>query len=111
MRWFSERGSRFVPGSTNRFNVTERDTRMTHYTTADFWKLYNALPEDVQRLADKNFELLKANPNHPSLHFRAIGNLWTARVGIHYRALGYLEGNGMYWFWIGSHAEYDAFVP
>jgi hypothetical protein len=32
---------------------------------------------------------------------------WTARVGLHYRVLGIEVEDGVLWFWIGSHAEYD----
>lgn len=39
-----------------------------HYTTQRFWECYNALPEAVQRVADQNYELLKTDPSHPSLH-------------------------------------------
>ncbi|AGY57550.1 hypothetical protein GKIL_1304 [Gloeobacter kilaueensis JS1] len=31
----------------------------------------------------------------------------SARIGLNYRALGLLEEDHIYWFWIGSHAEYD----
>jgi hypothetical protein len=31
-------------------------------------------------------------------------------VGIHYRALGLDKPEGIVWFWIGSHAEYDRIV-
>jgi hypothetical protein len=61
---------------------------MKHYTTLDFWESYNKLPISVQKLADKNYELLKQNPKHPSLHFKKIGELWSVRVGLNYRALG-----------------------
>ena len=40
-----------------------------------------------RRFGGKNFELLKSNPKHPSLHFKRIGKLWSARVGEHHRAL------------------------
>jgi hypothetical protein len=63
-----------------------------------------------RRLADKSFELLKAGPNHPSLHFKRIGRtkrLWSVRVGADYRALGVEKAEGIVWFWIGTHAEYD----
>lgn len=33
---------------------------MSHFTTPDFWKNYNALPEEVRELADKNYSLLRA---------------------------------------------------
>ncbi len=79
-----------------------------HYTTRRFWKCYDALPESVQRNADQCYELLKDDPSHPSLHFKKIGNkYWSVRAGLDYRALGVEVENGILWFWIGSHAEYD----
>jgi hypothetical protein len=29
------------------------------------------------------------------------------RVGLHYRALGVEIKDGVLWFWIGTHADYD----
>ncbi len=84
---------------------------MKHFATPRFWQHYRQLPLEVRNLADKNFELLKANPKHPSLHFKKISNLWSVRVGAHYRALGLDKTDGVVWFWIGSHAEYDKLLP
>lgn len=81
-----------------------------HFASPKFWAGYNALPKDVRDLADKNFELLKADAKHPSLHFKQIGNLWSVRVGRNYRALGLNKTEGVIWFWIGSHADYDKIV-
>jgi hypothetical protein len=78
---------------------------MNHFTTPEFWQLYNTLPQEVRDLVDKNYDLLKANPSHPSLHFKNIEGLWSVRVGLHYRALASLRADGFYWFWIGGHAE------
>lgn len=83
---------------------------MKHKATAGFWKRYDALPGDVQMVADKNFELLKADPNHPSLHFKKIRALWSVRVGRAYRALGLDDGDTVQWFWIGHHDEYDRLI-
>lgn len=66
--------------------------------------------EEVRELADKSYQLLKSNPHHPSLHFKGIGELWSVRVGEHYRALGTDEAGGINWIWIGTHAEYDELV-
>jgi len=33
--------------------------------------------------------------------------IYSARVGLGYRALGVSEGGTIIWFWIGSHADYD----
>lgn len=84
---------------------------MRHVTTARFWRFYGELPDAVQRLADKSFELLKANPRYPSLHFKKIGQLWSVRVGVHYRALATEEEDAYVWFWIGSHDDYDRLLP
>ena len=83
---------------------------MKHWASQRFWTLYQALPAEVRELADKNFELLKVDPRHPSLHFKRIGDLWSVRVGGHYRALGHDVADGVQWFWIGSHADYDKLV-
>ena len=80
---------------------------MKHFATTDFWSTYRALPSDVRALADKNFELLKVDPEHPSLRLKKAGRFWSVRVGLRYRALGVEVPDGISWFWIGSHAEYD----
>jgi hypothetical protein len=74
---------------------------MNHFASRAFWQHYHALPADVQELADKNFALLQADPNHPSLHFKKIGRFRSARVGLHYRALAVEVDDGLLWFWIG----------
>ncbi len=83
---------------------------MKHFASPKFWACYRALPKDVRDLADKIFEILKVNLKHPSLHFKKIGNLWSVRVGKHYRALGLDKKDGIVWFWIGSHADYDRLI-
>jgi hypothetical protein len=42
----------------------------------------------VREIADKNFQLLKSDPKHPSLHLKRIEKVWPLRVGKHHRALG-----------------------
>lgn len=81
-----------------------------HFTTPRFWDCYNSLPEEIRNLADKNFELLKADSKHPSLHFKKLGEDWSVRVGMDYRALAIEDEEGFIWYWIGTHAEYDRIV-
>ncbi len=85
---------------------------MTHESSQRFWHRYYSLPSEIQILADKNFELLKINPKHPSLHFKKIKNYWSVRVGLSYRALGIeiQNKNTIVWFWIGHHREYDKLI-
>ncbi|MDP3895330.1 MAG: hypothetical protein Q8Q62_01500 [Mesorhizobium sp.] len=80
---------------------------MNHFALPEFWQSYRRLPQDVRALADRNFDLLRADSFHPSLHFRSAGRYWSVRIGLHYRALAVRDGDDVIWFWIGSHAEYD----
>ncbi len=66
--------------------------------------------EATQKTARKNYELIKNNPKHPSLHFKKVDQFWSARVGIHYRALAIEDDGGFIWVWIGAHEEYDRLI-
>ena len=83
---------------------------MRHFASPAFWEAYNRLPEHIRELADKNYTLLKTNPKHPSLHFKKIGRFWSVRVGMQYRALAVDVNDGVLWFWVGSHADYDRMI-
>ena len=85
---------------------------MKHLASERFWQRFYALPEHVQQLARRNYALLRQNPTHPSLHFKFVkeGEYRSVRVGLHYRALGLPVPEGVLWFWIGSHAEYDRLI-
>jgi hypothetical protein len=80
---------------------------MKHYASPSFWELYEKLPKHIQSLADKNFVLLKENPRHPSLHLKTIDQYTSARVGVKYRSLAVEIDEGLLWFWVGTHADYD----
>ena len=81
-----------------------------HRTTPQFWQRFDALDDATQKLARKNFALLKENPRHPSLHFKNVGDYWSVRVGLSTRALAIENGDDFIWVWIGSHAEYDKLI-
>lgn len=83
---------------------------MSHSASPRFWEAYEGLPENVRRLADKAFALLKENPQHPSLNLKRVGRFWSVRVGRHYRALAVEIDTGLLWFWIGVHADYEALI-
>jgi hypothetical protein len=78
-----------------------------HFASPAFWDSFKRLPPSVQTLAKRNFELLKNDSRHASLHLKQIGRLWSARVGLGHRALGVGSNGDIVWFWIGSHGEYD----
>ena len=83
---------------------------MTHFTVPSFWEKYDKLPVQIQKIADKDFELLKENPKHPSLHLKKVNYYWSVRIGKRYRALAIEIDDGLLWFWIGSHSQYDNFL-
>jgi hypothetical protein len=83
---------------------------MKHFASPSFWERYHLLPDAVQELADKNFELLKANPRHPSLHFKKVRQYWSVRVGKKYRAVAVEYEGTLLWFWIGNHDEYERLI-
>jgi hypothetical protein len=78
-----------------------------HRANPRFWQHYRRLPEEIQCLADRSYDLLREDPHHPSLHFKKAGPYWSVRVGLHYRALAVEHETDIVWFWIGTHAEYD----
>ena len=85
---------------------------MRHFTSRRFWQCFESLPVEVQELAKRSFEQLKENPAHPSLHFKSLhaDKFYSVRIGLHYRALGVSVPEGIQWFWIGTHAQYDRLV-
>jgi hypothetical protein len=69
---------------------------LKHFASLDFWYHYRALPAEVQQFADRCFELMKANLRHPSIHLKQVGEFWSARVGLHWRAVGIgVEGESL----------------
>ena len=82
-----------------------------HRATTTFWRLYRSMPEAIQQAADRQYRLLRANPQHPSLRLKPVGRGWSARVTSDYRVLGRRQPDGTFvWIWIGSHAEYDKLI-
>jgi hypothetical protein len=83
---------------------------MIHHATSGFCECYQRLPTPIQQLADNNYEILKVDPDHPSLHFKKVGPYRSVRVGIAYRARGVEDGGTIVWFWIGNHDEYERLI-
>jgi len=83
---------------------------MKSSVTKAFRKQLTHLPESVQEQATKAYALWRSDPYHNSLQFKRVSQrqpIYSARVGLNYRVLGLLEEEHIYWFWIGTHAEYD----
>jgi hypothetical protein len=88
--------------------MQERRLNLKHCANKSFWKLYKALSPELQKQACKQYTLLKANPQYPSVRFKPVGKLlWSARVNDNYRALAIKRKDAYVWFWIGLHDEYE----
>jgi hypothetical protein len=83
---------------------------LIHHATKKLWDAYDKMPLHAQSVADENFQLLKADPFHPSLHFKKVGRYWSVRAGIHYCDFGVRHEGAMIWLWIGPHSEYDKLI-
>jgi hypothetical protein len=80
---------------------------LPHYASSKFWALYADLPREVREIADKNYDAsytsstpISAFQAHRKSMIRACRHL--------HRALGVELPDGILWFWIGTHGEYDA---
>jgi hypothetical protein len=38
------------------------------------------------------------------------GKYWSVRIGLKYRAIAVEIDEGLLWFWIGTHADYDDLI-
>ena len=83
---------------------------MRSHAAARFWRFYDNLPAEVRQRADTVFQLWQSDPHHPSLHFKRVDPrdpIYSVRAHRGYRALGWLEGDTVTWFWIGNHDNYS----
>lgn len=68
---------------------------MISTTTERFTKAYAALPDHIQRQARRAYLQFRRDPTHPSLQFKQVHPtrpIYSARVGLGYRALAVREG-------------------
>lgn len=83
---------------------------MNSRRTRHFRDALAALPFKVRKQAAAAYRRFRDDPYHPSLHFKKVHPrlpIYSARINDDYRVLGQLRNNGIVWFWIGKHAEYE----
>jgi len=82
-------------------------------TTEEFRSLLAALPKPIRDKAGSACTLWTGNPGHPSLCFKKVHAtlpIYSVRIDRTFRAVGMLTGDTVVWFWIGSHADYEALL-
>ena len=76
-----------------------------------YWKHFDELPSKIRKLAEKNYQLWKENPQYPGLRFKKIhaeSSIFSFRVGMQYRTVGVDTNDGkIAWFWIGSFEQFE----
>ena len=83
---------------------------MISHTTERFRRAFEGLPPQIQQRARAAYKTFQRDPGHPSLQFKqvhATRPIFSARVGLGYRAVEIREGDVMVWFWIETHADYE----
>ena len=83
---------------------------MRSRATPRFWAAYRDLPTEIKEAARKAYRLFREDAGYPSLQFKKVharDPVYAVRVTLGCRAVSLLEDDGMTWFWIGTHAEYD----
>jgi hypothetical protein len=79
-------------------------------TTRKFRALFDAAPEAARDKARAAYRLWSERPDHPSLRFKKVHAslpIYSVRIDLDWRAVGVFEGEGVVWFWIGPHADYE----
>lgn len=76
-----------------------------------YWDSFDDLPEDVKKLAEKNYKLWRESKNAPGLRFKQIHKtlpIYSFRVGMKHRTVGVeTADNKIAWFWVGSFETFN----
>ena len=86
---------------------------MTSHVNARFRSQLARLPKRTQQQAHRAYLLFRSDSSHPGLEFKKLPphpDIWSVRISDNYRAVGQREGDSIVWFFIGTHADYDALL-
>jgi len=82
-------------------------------TTGDSGAYFPISRSTFNRTPNAPYQLFQSNPTHPGLQFKKLegqDNIYSARIGLDYRALAVMKKDRVVWYWIGSHSDYDRLV-
>ena len=92
---------------------------MKNRRTAQFRQQFAALPSRIQDIAKHKYRLFLEDPSHPSLRVHELADTRrgshqcgsrSVSITMQYRAI-YVTVDGVnLWYWVGTHAEYDAYI-
>jgi hypothetical protein len=82
-------------------------------TTDSFWRAYRLLAPEVREHARRAYRQFRDNPRHPGLQFKRVHPgepIYSVRITLEIRAVGVIAKEGILWFWIGPHDEYERII-
>lgn len=65
------------------------------------------------RATRRAYRSFQSDPAYPGLQFKKPeddDNIFSARIGLDYRALAVMKKARIVWYWIGSHSDYDRLI-
>ena len=77
---------------------------MNSLVTPSFREAFRRLPPDICERTRRAYQEWLANPS--ARRFKRVGEDVSVRIDRNYRAIGYVEGDTVHWYWVGSHDEY-----
>jgi hypothetical protein len=86
---------------------------VTSHVNARFRRHFANLPRRIQEQSRRAYQLFTTDPSHRGLEFKKLPphqDIWSVRINDNYRAVGLRDGEVIVWFFIGTHAEYDALL-
>ena len=81
---------------------------MNSRVTPSFIEAFRRLSPEIRDRARRAYKEWRANPS--ARRFKQVGEDVSVRIDRNYRAVGYIEGDAVYWYWIGKHDDYDRLI-
>ena len=78
---------------------------MNSRVTVTFSEAFRRLPPEIRERTRRAYKEWRVNPS--ARRFKRVGEDVSVRIDRNYRALGYVEGDTVYWYWVGRHDDYD----
>ncbi len=76
-----------------------------------FWEHFSILPSEIRFQAVSAYYKWEKDPYQKGLAFKKVKkSIYSVRINDNYRTLGWKEGNTVFWFWIGTHPEYEKII-
>lgn len=78
---------------------------MNSLVTPSFREAFRRLTPDMRERTRRAYQEWRTNPS--ARRFKRVGDDVSVRIDRNYRAMGYVEGDTVHWYWVGKHDEYD----